>query len=280
MTEARDVSGLAPGAQVYLEDGQLALFCARASGGYVVEPIYGEDGEEPHCGDPITVRAVFDKPPAPRYDAETRRALEELEKARAALNDVRSSIQAHNTEAARIKANLRKHNMLAEIEAVLENRITHAVTFSSWEGDVQCVTLAEALKDHASQWRLRPLHLEATLGGERASLRWVADDRSATDLRVFTNEEDAKAYAVELVQRHADGLRTKIAKHGVSGGLEGAIRSHKRLGLEVPADLAEVARAGEEQRWREALKKAEAEAVVYRERLSQCAPSKARGETV
>jgi hypothetical protein len=262
---------LSPGTEVYLEDGQLAEFCAKVSGGYVVQPIYGGDDEEPYIGDAITVRAVFDKPPVPRYDAETKRVLAELEKARAALDEVRGSIHAHNAEAAQIKASLRKHNMLAEIEAALEDRLTHVVTMA-WEGDIKCVALAEALQDRDSKWRLVPLMLEAQLNGEKASLRWCAGQSSSTEFKVFTSEEAARAYAVDLAEKMAGAVRQQLAKQGHDHRVPGVVRSFARLGLEAPPDLAEHVRAVEERLWREALTKVEGEAAIYRERLNAVLP--------
>lgn len=257
------------GDEAYLEDGsKVEVLAVAPSGGYLVCAVYEPDDYEPGYGSPMHVAKVWRMPPVEVWEKRVGEARDQLTKLVEEADSKRKAITQHQSDERRIRDNLRKHGVLEQIEAALEDRLTHAVTISNT--NVRLCTLAEALKDPDSSYRLRQLVLSADLKGGQARLRWTSDNPFRHDnFEVFTSEEAARAHAISAVEKLVAAHRVTMKSGGWLGGTDDLVKSHAHLGMAVPNDIIEHKRIADQKVLQAALAKAEAEAAVYRARLSE-----------
>lgn len=229
-----DVKAYTPGTgdEVYLEDGQVAEFCAKVPGGYVVQPIYEDDGE-PHLGDTLTVRTVFSKPPVPKYDQQTSEALARLDVARADLAKVREEAAAFAKEERSRQERINRHGLLETLDKFIQAKITHVVT-TSWNG-FAIEDLRKVTEESHSYSRLVTLVGANSYSGE-VPLKW----RFGTDQR-----EGVPCCSIDEAREVATGLMMKkIAEaKGSPHHLEAIQKDAARAGLSFPDEADAIVRA-------------------------------------
>jgi hypothetical protein len=215
-----------PGAEIYLEDGQLAVFCAQVPGGYVVQPIYESDHDEPRLGDTVTVRTMFSEPPVPKYDQLTGEALARLDVARRDLAAVREEAAAFAKDERARQERIKRHGLLETLDNFLQAKISHVVTLG-WNS-FKIEDLRKVTEESSSYSRLVTLVGANSYSGD-VPLKW----RFGTDQR-----EGIPCCSIEEAQEVAAGVMAKkIAEaKGSAQTLETIQRDAGEAGLSFPDD--------------------------------------------
>lgn len=263
-----DLGKPAPGDTAYLEGGQRVEVISDLGGdGWAVRGVYHDDEWGEPSGNIFTTSGpLWKEPPRALYEERIAELRAEVD---ALVETARTGRQERATferEEQVMRERVRRHGLLEQIEAALENRITHVVFHSTWDNRVEVSTLAQALHDRDSRWRLKPLTLEAKREGEEgARLTWKVENNPADGL-VFTSEADARAKAAEIVDSLFEAFRK--APKAEPHRLIGVIDSAKALGIEVPADLAERHRAHMEAVYRSEVERTERAVLTARAQLA------------
>lgn len=219
---------------VYTRDGAKCSYVGTAEDKHIVRAFLEyEDGEE--LGELSVVDAVCAKPPTEVLDAEVAELSKREADLRAEIYELEESKRRATHESKALLAKLKQHDVLKDIDAVIEGRFTHFVS-KSYSG-VKIVERDEALNDESDRYR-RSLRLLSLFGGSNGDLTWqinrYSDGSGSWDfVWPCLSLDEARARALKLCEEHYAAVRSK-RDHLNSSFLESAAK----LGFPLPDDLS------------------------------------------
>lgn len=258
------------GATVYGIDGRQFQYVSKSGDGHIVRPIFEVDDSDA-LGNPELQDRVFAKPPAPRYAAETDKALRELEQARAELRKAEEQTETLKQERAALLQQFARHPVLEPIADWMAGKITHAAALKSYGSSIEIKTIEELIapgeRDRTGEVRLLALYGSKKWEG---GLRWQLNayyDGSGDNVTCIlgTSKEDV----LDRVQVHLDKELSfaSISDYSAISRADSAMR----LGLRVPEKFVEAVQqrrakdaAENAKRKRDQLARAEAQLEVAR----------------
>ncbi len=250
------------GDTVYLEDGQVCEYVAATHDGHVVRPMFENDRDDEDnswMGDPRVVRKCFAEEPKPILTA----AIATLQAQADALREEIKRLTVEKSSAWCAHRDtldrLAKYPSLERLEQFLEGKITHCVVSSTYEGpSVQ--TFLEASK-RTSDNEYSFLKLKANDAGIPA---WKFRDNH-DNITPCLSAEEGKEIAAKMFAAQWEQWRKEKAKGThVYTWHDRALK----LGIEIPADVAEHVRESAIARLKPYAEKAENELKVYRAQIA------------
>lgn len=226
------------GEEVYLDDGQVAIYVSTEFDGDIVRPILYEGDEEndPSFGRPQLVAKVYRQPPAGRYSADIERLREQqtvLQKEVAALRGKVSSAKAAHAQHVK---ELQAHPDLTRLADWIAGRVTHVVRHSY--GKLEILTFAETFtdKDKHREPGLKLLTLYGMPHGGVATYMNSYRDGSGSDTAVIpcTSREDAQAVAQKFIDEQVATWRAEPKR---AHYLDQFVTCALALGLTVPEEV-------------------------------------------
>jgi len=230
---------------VYDRKGHKAKYLTNSKEGHIVQPemeAITPDGESfnTYYDGLQCWYEVFAKPPRAVLDKE----IAELEAKRKALNEqnykIASDIRAAETDAKARLDKVKRYKGLELLEDFIDSKITHYVV-AHWS-NIQILPFgATETTDKGKDWK-RPHKLLVLFGDSKGDLSWKLSDYAVDSYyrqEVFpcTSEQAAKDKAKELLDAIYAEWRADHKKN-----LGYAVDSAKKLGFEIPADVAEYTR--------------------------------------
>lgn len=220
------------GDKVYSELGQAAEYVAKIAEGHIVRPeveAYNGDEEYTHLCDPVTWRAVFEKPPIDKYSAELKSLLDQIKKARETRKKDDEAYRQHERERT---AKFKQTQILDGIEAFIDGRITHYVEHQMY-GPSHVISVADAMSRGDSGSYRKSLRL-LTLGGslrEDKSVSWIINEYSdgsgcGKGVQPCTSIEEAEAIVRKQIANHFANKNSETR--------ESWIEAADKYGIEVP----------------------------------------------
>lgn len=271
------------GRRYWLDNGAEVILQARTDDGqFVVAPVLivtsyrmsydgpdEYDHEEP--GPAFLAQTLNSKAPVEKKDAEVAEIDQRISAKRKDLEAIDAEIRRVTSERDQIMKRLSDVPALRHLDDIIAGRFTHVV-FESHDYIVQ--TAEQAMKassrDDDYQWRKQPWRLLTLFGKTGGDLQWRINDwkdgsGSNRDVRLFTSEEEAVAYAIEKTSAKFDAVRADIAAGKHPWNVEALLKDARSLGIRPPADIAEwqqanarAVLAGSIQKKREEIAQAEA----------------------
>jgi hypothetical protein len=233
----------APGDEVYDIHGRAASYIARSvHGGHVVQVIYEHEDCEPSYGDPEIWREVFSKPPAEKLHGEIARLQNLLAAEQAALDAVRKMRADEDREYATRTAERKRFAQLKKLDDYIARKITHFVCERYYSSGVEIQTFEQAMTSNESRYD-KKLRLLSLYGGSDGDLSWHVDsysDGSGGGSGWYfpaTSYEEAVTIAAQRLDeryrkmRGSDPDRERCYASGLAA-------SARKLGLDVPEDVA------------------------------------------
>jgi len=232
-------STFAKGDTVFLSDGQEVEYIAGSVGEHVVRPILNDVDDEPHYGRPFTVYEVFVEAPVAKYDERIAKLRAEVEELEAKAKAARTASQDFERGERERRERLRTHDSLQRLDDLLAGRITHAVVAEYCGASIQ--TFDEVLVYRRDNGREEGLKLLTLFGKSGGDLTWGVNryyDGSGSNQTIYP----ACSYeeALEIWTRLWDAAMAEFrTKTGYMHGLNYWIEAGKKVGVELPADVAE-----------------------------------------
>jgi len=236
------------GQTVYTEHGQECIYVAESGGLHIVRDVYETQSGNKVFGDLFSKQTVFSEPPVPiihRQIAELEAILTAKSKE---LSSINGQIHELNREQKDRMARLKQHEALKNLDDFLAGKITHMVVVLF--GSVTVQTVGQALKSNNERFD-RDLKLLTLYGCAKGDLQFRISHYSDgsgggyTEAYPFTNEDDAKAFAKQLVeQKLGECISGKNGKNGagIPVGLDAWIKMAEVYGVPVPADMTDLLR--------------------------------------
>jgi hypothetical protein len=232
----------------FLERGDEVIYVAQAGSQHVVIPVYEErEDREPEYGEPILVKTVYSEPPVGKRFARIAELDEQIRQAHAALTGIKAETREANKERDALLGRLKQNNALKRIDDFLAGNLTHFVLHG--ESYVKVLPTAEALKNGNGDNRDgydRSLKLVSLFGDTKGDLEWRINeyrDGSGSSWKSavpFTSEEEATAFAVELMSKKLNDPETKLYHARL------LIPYANKLGVNVPARITAAINAEDE----------------------------------
>lgn len=229
------------GDTVFSIDGEAFMYIAPGVyGGHIVARLYGDEGDEPTVDDdPQEIRQVFAQAPAPRLDADTRKAREMLSELEAQVAAAHRELAEVTRERANALQLVGKHPDLVPLAEWLEGRITHVVLLPIYGGRIEIKALADATEPNdKSDARNGHVRLLSLCGGRKYNdpLHW--------QLSAYSDGSDGKGQHCLLATSEANALERLQAWLDKRFNRPGEYRTVDladcalTLGLRVPAPIA------------------------------------------
>lgn len=245
----------------FLEHGDEVIYVAQAGSQHVVMPIYESEYSEPNYGEPMLVNAVYREPPIGKRFARIAELDEQIRQAQATLTGIKEETRAANKNRDEILGRLKQNSALKRIDDFLAGNLTHFVLHC--ESYVKVMPTAKALErgngDNSDRYD-RTLKLVSLFGDTKGDLEWRINEYrdgcgSWKTAVPFTSEEEAAAFAVELIGKKLNDPETKLYY------ARQLIPCANTLGVEVPERITAAINAEDEAESNKRMANLEAEIV-------------------
>lgn len=247
------------GDTVFSLTGEKAEYVMPYQEQHLVVPHYREDDDFDSTawpGDPVVWDEVFAKPPVPVVHEEVAEALVELSGLQTRLTGLGRQVAEREEQLRELKrgdsdrlARLKEHRQLARIDDWLAGNITHLVVWTHYGRRVEIVAWADFMKGDGRRDSVPLLVLNGTLEWvddyARMGIDWViAKKDSSTTQRVIlcNSEAEARERATEAIEKLTAARMRERQSHRATGydhELEDLVKSMEKIGMPVPADVAE-----------------------------------------
>lgn len=251
------------GQTVYLIDGEMAEYVSAVGGQHIIRPmILGYDDEPYAAQGLLQVPEVFRKPPVAAMDAKVAEAKAELDRLNTAATEARRSLHAAQSEERQMMDRLRQYPALKNVDLWLQGKITHAVYVRG--AVIKVRTMDQFFKDEERYDASITLISIEGRANKDAGFR-CSGRATQTDVSLFANEEEARAFAAESVEKAFAAWRKDTGGYRNAGPI---IESATALDLPVPADAANAANEVLRKRLADFAAKAERELATYRAQIA------------
>lgn len=203
----------AAGDTVYGEYGNELVYVCAVSEGHIARPIIEsiyDDGSESYLAEPNIYGIVFANPPAPKYDAETKRAKDELAEARADLTKAKNELRQVTTDRDHAMATIGKYPDLACVSDWIAGKMTHIGIIENY-GGITITTIEEALKSRSDVdgGKVRLLALYGGLSGVNGPKKSYGDDLR-WQLNTYSDGSDRYANNICFMGSSVESVRERI----------------------------------------------------------------------
>lgn len=226
--------------QVYLENGQIVMLLERVGNGAVICHLYEDQYGNEQFGEATYVPVVFDQPPAPKFDEQTRDLHAEIDRLYKDAASVRKMRDDLKRELSEVESRCQHIPVLKDVLAYIDGKITHYVICED-RGSIRILTLEETIGRDNWDRESRMLSLNAKPG--RRELQWhlyTYSDGSGYGTHVIPcmSEEMARTEAMMEFDRAVTAWRTAEKPDEWAAGR--FVETATILGLTIPEDIARV----------------------------------------